>query len=63
MGTFSKAFGGHGGFVAGGAQLKRFLMNRGRPYVFSTALPAPVVAAAHAALRVAEQVRCSGLRA
>ena len=57
MGTFSKAFGGHGGFVAGGAQLKRFLMNRGRPYVFSTALPAPVVAAAHAALRVSQQVR------
>ena len=48
LGTFSKAFGGHGGFVAGGADPKRFLMDRGRPFLFSTALPAPVVAAPHA---------------
>jgi 8-amino-7-oxononanoate synthase len=56
IGTFSKAFGCHGGFVAGSAALVSFLANRGRPYVFSTALPAPVAAAALAALRVSQQV-------
>jgi len=57
VGTFSKAFGCHGGFVAGSAALITFLTNRGRPYVFSTALPAPVAAAALAALRVSQRVR------
>ena len=56
VGTFSKAFGCHGGFVAGSAALIAFLTNRGRPYVFSTALPAPVAAAALAALRVSQRV-------
>ncbi len=56
VGTFSKAFGCHGGFVAGSAALITFLTNRGRPYVFSTALPAPVAAAALAALRASQQV-------
>ena len=57
VGTLSKAFGCLGGFVACSAQWKDFLVNRGRSQVFSTALPVPVVASAHAALRVAEQVR------
>ena len=57
VGTFSKAFGCHGGFVAGSAALIAFLTNRGRPYVFSTALPAPVAAGALAALRASQQVR------
>ena len=59
VGTFSKAFGCHGGFVAGSAALITFLTNRGRPYVFSTALPAPVAAAALAALRVSQRVRAT----
>ncbi len=56
VGTLSKGFGAHGGFVACNEQLKQLLLNAGRTYMFSTALPAPVVAAAHAAIRVAEQV-------
>lgn len=56
IGTLSKAFGSHGGFVAGSHALKDFLMNRGRSYVFSTSLPLPAVAAAHAALRECQQV-------
>lgn len=56
IGTLSKGFGSHGGFVAGSRILKSFLMNRGRSYVFSTALPLPAVAAAQAAITVCHQV-------
>lgn len=56
IGTLSKGFGSHGGFVAGSSALKSFLMNRGRSYVFSTALPLPAVAAAQAAIIVCQQV-------
>lgn len=56
IGTLSKGFGSHGGFVAGSSILKSFLMNKGRSYVFSTALPLPAVAAAEAAIHVCRQV-------
>ncbi|KAL4451868.1 hypothetical protein ABPG75_007530 [Micractinium tetrahymenae] len=55
VGTLSKAFGCLGGFVACSRRWKQLLQNRGRAQVFSTALPVPVVAAAHAALRVAAE--------
>ena len=57
LGTMSKAFGAQGGFVACRRDLKALLLNQGRPYIFSTALPLPTVAAASAALHVSEQVR------
>ena len=50
MGTFSKALGSMGGFVAGEEAMVQYLVNRARTFVFSTALPAPVVAASLAAL-------------
>ena len=53
VGTLSKAFGAQGGFVACSRAHKQLLLCRGRPAVFSTALPAPTVAAALAALREA----------
>ena len=59
VGTLSKAVGGHGGFVACSARLKRLLLSRGRSYIFSTAPPAPVVAASLAAMQVNEQVGLS----
>jgi 7-keto-8-aminopelargonate synthetase-like enzyme len=51
-GTLSKAVGAMGGFVACSAATKLFLLNAGRAYVYSTALPVPVVAGAIAALHV-----------
>ena len=53
VGTLSKAFGAHGGFVATSAALKRLLLSRGRAGIYSTALPMPAVAAASAALEMA----------
>ncbi len=50
MGTFSKALGGFGAFVAGSRQLIELLLHRARSFVFSTALPVPVVAWAAAAI-------------
>lgn len=54
MGTLGKALGGYGAFVAGSRKLIDFLVNTSRSFIFSTALPPPVVAAALAALDVVE---------
>ena len=52
MGTFSKAVGSYGGYVAARAPVIEMLVNRARSLVFSTALPPSVVAASTAGLRV-----------
>jgi glycine C-acetyltransferase len=54
LGTLSKALGVVGGYIAGSAPLKDWLINRGRPYLFSTAHPPMVAAALIAALDVME---------
>lgn len=54
LGTLSKALGVIGGYIAGSAKLKDWLINRGRPYLFSTAHPPVVAAALIAALDVME---------
>jgi 8-amino-7-oxononanoate synthase len=52
IGTLSKALGCSGGFVAGSRALIDWLVNRARPYVFSTAQPAANAAVAVAALDI-----------
>ncbi len=55
VGTLSKALGGLGGFVVGSRALIEWLVNRARPYIYSTAAPAAVAAAAMAAIDIVEQ--------
>lgn len=43
IGTFGKAFGSSGAFFAGSDILKQWFINKARSFVYSTALPTPVV--------------------
>jgi 7-keto-8-aminopelargonate synthetase-like enzyme len=52
IGTLGKAFGAAGGFAAGSATLRKYLVNRSRTFIFTTAPPPPVAAAALAALTI-----------
>ena len=55
IGTLGKAFGSFGAFVAGSAALIDLLVQKARPYVYTTALPQPIAAATRAALRLAQR--------
>ena len=52
VGTLSKALGCAGGFVSGSRSLIEWLINRARSYIYSTAAPAAISAAALAALEI-----------
>jgi glycine C-acetyltransferase len=52
VGTLSKAIGVLGGFIAGPSHLIEWLVNRGRPFLFSTSAPPAVAAGCLAALDV-----------
>jgi glycine C-acetyltransferase len=54
VGTLSKAFGVVGGVVAGNAVIIEWLRQRGRPFLFSSAVTAPDAAACLAALDLLE---------
>jgi glycine C-acetyltransferase len=54
IGTLSKAFGVVGGLVAGSAVIVEWLRQRGRPFLFSSAVTAPDAAACLAALDLLE---------
>lgn len=50
MGTFSKALGGFGAYVAGSRQVVQAMLQFCRGFIYSTALPPAVIAANHAAV-------------
>jgi 8-amino-7-oxononanoate synthase len=55
MGTFSKALGSQGGYVAGDRRLVDYLHNRARSFIYSTALAPPVLGAIDQALEIVMQ--------
>jgi 8-amino-7-oxononanoate synthase len=52
MGTLSKALGGYGGFTACSTEMRQWLIQRARSFIYSTALPPAVAGAATGALDV-----------
>jgi 8-amino-7-oxononanoate synthase len=57
MGSFDKALGGMGGFLAGRRDVIRWLRFSSRAYMFSSALPSVMAAAALASLRLCREGR------
>ncbi len=55
MGTLSKALGGLGGFIAGSTTLTQYLINKARPFIYTTSLPPSILASALAALELIEK--------
>jgi 7-keto-8-aminopelargonate synthetase-like enzyme len=52
MGTYSKALGGFGAYVAGSGTLVDYLVNAARGFIYSTALPPSVAASNLAAVKL-----------
>jgi 8-amino-7-oxononanoate synthase len=52
MGTFSKGLGSFGGYLACSGKMKEFLINSARSFIYSTSLPASVIAADSEAIRL-----------
>lgn len=62
MGTLGKALGAHGAYIAGSRALRDYLINRARSFIFSTAPPAPVAAAATKAIEISRAPEGARLR-
>ena len=54
MGTLGKALGTFGAFIAGSSELIQLLVSKARPFIYTTALPPAVAAAATAAIEIIE---------
>ncbi|OGW25009.1 MAG: 8-amino-7-oxononanoate synthase [Nitrospirae bacterium GWC2_42_7] len=57
MGTFSKALGSYGAFAAGSRDVISWIINNARSFIFSTALPASVIAASGASISIIKKNR------
>jgi glycine C-acetyltransferase len=55
MGTLGKALGGYGAYIAGSRALIDYLINTARGFIFSTALPPSIAAAAAAAIDICRE--------
>jgi len=55
MGTLSKALGSLGGYVAGERRLIYYLHNKARSFIYTTAMPPPVLGAIQAALNIVRE--------
>ncbi|MQL93071.1 hypothetical protein Taro_025708 [Colocasia esculenta] len=55
IGTLSKAVGCLGGYIACSKKWRKLIHFTGRPFIFTTAAPLPVIAACYAALAVAKK--------
>jgi len=55
MGTLSKAFGCLGGYIAGVPELRDYMTNRARSFIFTTSLPPAVIGAISAVLDIVQE--------
>jgi len=55
MGTLSKAFGCLGGYIAGVPELRDYMTNRARSFIFTTSLPPAVIGAISAVIDVVQE--------
>jgi len=55
MGTFSKALGSLGGFIAGSETLIEYIRNKARSFIYSTALPPAIVGGCIKAIEIIEK--------
>jgi 8-amino-7-oxononanoate synthase len=55
VGTFGKAFGTFGAFAAGEGDLIEILIQKARPYIYTTAVPPPLAAATRRAIELADR--------
>lgn len=55
LGTFSKALGSYGGFVACNEDVRELLVNESRPFIYTTSMPIALAAANIEALRILQK--------
>jgi 8-amino-7-oxononanoate synthase len=63
VGTLGKAFGAFGGFAAGPPVVREYLINRARSFIYTTAPPPSLAAAARAAVQLVAGVEGASRRA